>query len=142
MTEPKSDVTESRGRRLLRRVWAGYRNIFSLLTGVIPLIAAIVVLSALVVLPLWYLATYHRAVYTVLLGAIALGGTGYLLLRRIRRGAGRRGGVRKATVVLATVASALLTVRLLLLGSLVLGIPLLLVTLLLTGVAGAPKKRV
>lgn len=142
MREPKSDPAESHQKRLLRNVAAGYRNLFSLLADIVPLVGTIVVLSAVVVLPLWYLATYHRGVYTLLVAAFALAGLGYLLLRRIRRGGVAPRRLGKSATVLAAAAAILGTVRLFALGNLLLGFPLLLIAVLLTGAAGSPKKRV
>lgn len=129
-------------RPLLGRAIAGYRHLLSLLSGLLPLLSGIVVLSGLIVLPLWYLATNHREIYTLVLLLFAAGGTLYLILRSARRRRPDAGSLRKAALALASLFSIYLTIRTIALGLYLITPLAAVVALFLTGVALAPKKRV
>ncbi len=121
---------------------AGYRYLFSLLSGVIPLLLGILLISGVIVLPLWYLATHHRALYTGLVIAVAVGGGIVLLVRRLSRRGPTATSLRRAGLGAAALFFIYLTIRSVVLGLYLLTPPAAVFALFLTGVALAPKKRV
>lgn len=127
---------------LLRRATEGYRRLFSLLAGAVPLLLGIVLLSGLVVLPLWYLATHHRPFYTALVLILAIGGALFLLVRGILRRREGRHILGRTAFTLLDLAVIYTGVRLVALGRYLPGVLLFFVAIFLTGLALAPKKRV
>ena len=127
---------------LIKRVVDGYRNLFDLLAGILPLLGGILLLSVALVLPLWYLATNHRPLYTALVLIVVGAGAIFLVLRRFLRQPGKRRLLGRGFLLLLTLISILGAVRAIALGSVlgaVIGLP---IAILLTGFAAAPKKRV
>lgn len=120
----------------------GYRRLFYLLAGVLPLLFGIVLVSGVVVFPLWYLATHHRPLYTALVLIIAVGGALFLLIRGVLRR--REGGhiLRRSAYTLLDLAVIYIGVRMVALGLVLPGILVLLLAIFLTGLVLAPKKRV
>ena len=125
---------------LFYRAKQGYRHIFALLSGALPLIGGIVLVSGLIVLPLWYLASYHRRLFTIIVLALLAVAVLFALYRRVRRGG--RAGVGRLGLGVATLALLYGTVRFFALSLYAAAIPTLLLTIFFTGLLGSPKHRV
>lgn len=142
MSAPTDSSAAAKGAALLKRATEGYRRLFGLLAGVLPLLLGIVVIAGVVVLPLWYLATHHRLLYTALVLLLTVGGLLFLLLRGILRRKEGANLLKKGSLTILTLAVAYTGVRMVALGLYLPGALLLIVALFLTGLALAPKKKV
>lgn len=140
---PRPDSLSSKaGGSLLRRVLEGYRHLFGLIAGVLPLLGGIVLVSAAIVLPLWYLATYHRPLFTGIVIILGGGGTLFATIRALLRRREGRHILAKSLLTIATLGTVYLGVRLLAFGLFLPAILVLLLAIFLTGLAVAPKNRV
>lgn len=142
MSAQTESGSPGRAAALLRRAAEGYRRLFSLLAGLLPLLLGIVLIATAVVLPLWYLATHHRALYTALVLILAVGGFLFLSLRGILRRKEGRHLLRGSALTVLTLGAIYTGVRLVALGIYLPGVLLLLIAIFLTGLALAPKKKV
>ena len=127
---------------IFRRVLQGYRHLFMLLAGLLPIFVGILLLSAVVVLPLWYLATHHRPLYTTIVLALSIGGLLFLAIRRLIRHRARGGRYGRLITALLALGAAYATVRLAVLAAYLPALLTLLPALLFTGLTAAPKRRV
>ena len=69
---------------MLGRVVSGYRRIGSMLGRAVLFVVSVVVVSAVIVWPLWYLATHAREAYTIVSVVAVLGLVAYWAVRSIR----------------------------------------------------------
>ncbi|MFP4300726.1 MAG: hypothetical protein ACLFPW_08925 [Spirochaetaceae bacterium] len=138
---PESLASGYRGI-LLRRVLEGYRHLFGLIAGVLPLLGAIIFISGAIVIPLWYLATYHRTLFTGVVIVLVVGGTLFGTIRAILRRRQGRHLLAKAALTVTTLSAVYLGVRLLAFQRFPAAVLVLLIAIFLTGLALAPKRRV
>lgn len=140
-SRPES-LASGRGPSLLHRVLEGYRHLFSLVAGVLPLLLGIVVISGVIVLPLWYLATEHRSLFSGIVLILGVGGGLFFIIRGILRRRQGRHVVARSLLSVASLGAIYLGIRLLAFGLYLPAILLLLVAIFLTGLSAAPKRRV
>lgn len=69
-------------RRVLLQIGLGYTNTLRRLTWILALALATVVVSAVIVFPLWYFSTHDRPAYTATVLSLAGAGVLYLIIRK------------------------------------------------------------
>ena len=139
---PNNSRSLGKARTMLYRVVEGYRQVFARLGAVVPLLLGIAVVSALVVVPLWYLATQHTVAYTLLVLLAAVVGLFYLLIKAFLNRSEGRTTLGRIGLTLVILLALYATLRLAALGVPLAALGTLLIALFLTGIAAAPKRRV
>lgn len=142
MPDRPNSFASGPGGSILRRVAEGYRHLFGLVAGVLPLLAGIVLISGVIVLPLWYLATEHRPLFTAIVLLVAVGGGGFFLIRGVLRRRQARHLLARSALTILTLGTLYLGVRIIAFGLYLPGVVVLMIAIFLTGLAVAPKRRV
>ena len=126
----------------LKRILRGYARLGSWLLGAIAIVGGAVVVSLLIVLPLWLAATQATTLYTVVVLALAGGGLLAWAARRIRvKSAGAILPILKTTARVAAVVALLYAMLVLFArGLTVPGLVLALVGILWLGYAASGKR--
>ncbi len=121
----------------LRSIASGYRTLLKRIGTVLAFATATVALSAAIVYPLWYLASFRKDIFDILVIAAAAGYLIAVLVRRIvrkpangvTRGKIALGFAKKLGVMIAVVAAAYAFVLLVLAGKTAIAIPVAVVFL-------------